>query len=150
MTLNAYLLGLKVSAFLAFFAWALVVLYVNPDDSGMFGKILFYGTLFLWFSGAASLFLTWMQKKIADEERAAKLLVENMKQGLIISFFLIVLLMLQYYRVLVLWSSLLVLVVFLLVELRFVHAIFPSKKHDAEDYRNEKFKMKPLRSRFRK
>lgn len=121
MSLQGYLLGLKISALLAFFAWASVVLYIDPDASGAFGSGLFFGTLFLWLSGILAVLLTWLQRKIFGDERAAEALGSNMRQSVLIAFAVLVLLTLRYFKVMAFWNVLLVVAAVLLIELYFTH-----------------------------
>jgi hypothetical protein len=121
MSLQGYLLGLKMSTLFAFSAWAGVVLYIDPQTAGLFGKSLFFVTLFLWLAGALTLLLTWLQKKIFDDERAAKSLGANMRQSVFIACLALILLTLQYFKVLAFWNGLLVSAAFLLIELYFIH-----------------------------
>ena len=121
MTLQGYLLGLKISTLFAFSAWASVVLYVDPGSAGVFGKGLFFVTLFLWLAGALTLLLTWLQKRIFDDECAAGSLGSNMRQSAFASGLALSLLGLQYFKVLAFWNGLLIAVVFLLIELHFIH-----------------------------
>ena len=121
MSLQGYLLGLKISTLFAFSAWASVVLYIDPESAGIFGKALFFVTFFLWLSGVCTLVLTWIQRKIFGEDKAAALLGSNMRQSIFLSCLFIVLLTLQYFKVFALWNGMLIGVAFLLIELYFAH-----------------------------
>ena len=121
MSLQSYLFGLKMSILVAFFAWASVVLYIDPESSGMFGKILFFTTFFLWSSGACTFFFTWIQKALSDDNRSTVDLGVHVRRGMFVSCFSVVLLILQYFHVLAVWGALLVGVAFLLIELHFTH-----------------------------
>lgn len=121
MSLQGYLLGLKMSTLFAFSAWAGVVLYIDPETAGIFGKSLFFITLFLWLSGVFTLVLTWLQRRLCDDERAARSLGANMRQSMFVSCVLLLLLALQYFKVLAFWNGLLIGVAFLLIELYFTH-----------------------------
>lgn len=121
MTLQGYLLGLKISTLFAFSAWASVVLYVDPASAGAFGKGLFFVTLFLWLAGVLTLLLTWLQKRIFGDECAAGSLGSNMRQSAFASGLILSLLGLRYFKVLAFWNGLLITVAFLLIELHFIH-----------------------------
>jgi hypothetical protein len=121
MSLQGYLLGLKISTLFAFSAWAGVVLYIDPETAGVFGRSLFFATLFLWLTGAFTILLTWLQRKICDDDRAASSLGSNMRQSIFTACLFIALLMLQYFKVLAFWNGLLLTTAFLLVELHFIH-----------------------------
>lgn len=136
MSLQGYLLGLKISTLFAFSAWAGVVLYVDPEAAGIFGRSLFLGTFFLWLTGALTLFLTWLQRKVFGDERAASCLGANMRQSIFVSCLVLILLMLQYFKVFALWNGFLIGVAFLLIELYFVH-------HTAKNASSQNVKLKP-------
>ncbi len=122
MSLQGYLLGLKMSTLFAFCAWAGVVLYIDPEASGMFGQSLFFATLFLWLAGILTLLMTWLQRKLFDDEWAAHALGANMRRSVFIASFSLILLLLLSFRMLVFWNGLLVGAAFLLIELYFVHS----------------------------
>jgi hypothetical protein len=128
MTLNAYLRGMKVSTVTAFFAWAAVVLYIDPKAAGWFGNGLFYVTLFLWLAGAAMLLSTWLRKKLKGEENVAMALGTSLRQSMFLSLYALILLSFQYFRILAWWDALLVAAAVLLIELRFLHRY--QKKED--------------------
>lgn len=131
MSLQGYLLGLKLSVLFAFSAWAGVVLYIDPETAGIFGRSLFFMTLFLWLSGALTLMMTWFQKKIFNDERAADSLGSNMRRSVWISCLLLALLVFQYFKFFAFWNGLLIVTTFLLIELYFVHHTV--KKGDLHD-----------------
>jgi len=121
MSLQGYLFGLKMSTMFAFFAWASVVLYIDPETSGILGKSLFFITLFLWLAGMCTVVLTWLQRKLFDDEYAAGSLGANMRRSSFIAFFVLSLLALQYFKVLAWWSGCLAGGALLLIELYFAH-----------------------------
>ncbi|MDD5084131.1 MAG: hypothetical protein PHT88_04380 [Candidatus Moranbacteria bacterium] len=147
MSLQGYLLGLKMSTLFAFSAWAGVVLYIDPETAGMFGRSLFFITLFLWLSGALTLILTWLQRRWCDDERAARSLGSNMRQSVFVACLLLTLLTLQYFKVLAFWNGLLIGVAFLLIELYFTHA--SAACHDSQSSelkpRTQHSRLKPRR-----
>jgi hypothetical protein len=121
MSLQSYLLSLKMSTLFVFFAWASVVLYINPEEAGVFGKSLFFGTLFLWLMGVFVLCLTFMQRSLQGEERAANALGEIMRRGFLLALWVLALCLFQAWQLLALWIAALLATALLLIELRFVH-----------------------------
>lgn len=146
MSLQGYLLGLKISTLFAFSAWAGVMLYIDPETAGALGKSLFFATLFLWLAGALTLMLTWLQKKLFDDERAAHSLGSNMRQSVFASCLLLTLLALQYFKVLAFWNGLLIGTAFLLIELYFVHT---QARHNESQNSNLKSNHQPKYSRLK-
>jgi hypothetical protein len=121
MSLNAYLWGMKVSAVMAFFAWAAIVLYIDPDKAGWFGNMLFYVTLFLWSAGAVMLSSVWLLRKMRGDEGVVAVLGMSLRQSILLAAYALVLLVFQYLRVLTWWDALLAAAGVLLVELYFLH-----------------------------
>lgn len=134
MSLQGYLFGLKMSTLFAFSAWAGVVLYIDPETSGFFGKSLFFGTLFLWLSGICTIILTWLQRRWRGDARAASSLGSNMRQGVLASCLILALLVLRYFQILALWNGLLIGVAFLLIELYFTHVSVVDDDSQGSDF----------------
>lgn len=121
MTLKSYLWGIKIGAILVFAAWILVLLNVDPAESAIAGKLLFYGSFFLFLSAVFILFFTWIRKKAArSEEIAFAQLGASFRQGILLAFLVIILLFMQSLRVLVWWDGLLVVAGIFLIELYFL------------------------------
>jgi hypothetical protein len=121
MTLKSYLLGMKIGAVLAFSAWLLILTNFDPIESGMFGKILFYGSLLLSLSAIFILILTWLRKKATvGEEIAFAYVGASFRQGVLLALLTVILLILQSMRVLVWWDGLLVTAGVFLMELYFL------------------------------
>jgi Ca2+/Na+ antiporter len=121
MTLNAYLQGVRVSTAIAFFAWAAVVLYIDPTEAGFFGNGLFYMTLFLWLSGGITLLLVWLRRKWQEEHQIAGSLGTSLRQSAFLALYILTLLTFQYFQILTWWDALLAGVAVLLIELYFLH-----------------------------
>lgn len=112
---------MKLSAVLVFAAWLLIVLNVDPGETAVFGKLLFYGSSFLLLSAVFILFFTWMRKRSgADGEISFGYLGISFRQGVLLAFLVIVLLFLQSMRLLVWWDGALVVVSIFLIELYFL------------------------------
>lgn len=120
MTLKAYLWGMKISAVLSLIAWGMVVYYIDPEEAGIFGQVLFYLSLFLALTGVFALFFTAIRKKIIDQETAFFYLGTNFRQGLLIALLAVVVLIFQSFRILTWWDGLLLLAGIFLFELYFL------------------------------
>ena len=129
MSLQGYLLGLKISTLFAFFAWASVVLYIDPEAAGIFGKILFFSTFFLWIAGFCTLLLTVLGRWMQGDEYAARMLGPSMRRSIFISIAISASLFLQYLAIIAPWNVLLIITACLLIELYFLHT---ATKHDKE------------------
>ena len=106
---------------LSFAAWVMVILYINPEKSGVAGQALFYASTFLFFAGVLILFFTWMRRKARDDDEIAfTYLGTSFRQGILMALLLIGLLVLQQYRLLIWWDGALVIVGVFLMELYFL------------------------------
>jgi len=121
MTLKSYLWGIRIGTVLSFAAWVMVILYINPEKSGVAGQALFYASTFLFFAGVLILFFTWMRRKARDDDEIAfTYLGTSFRQGILMALLLIGLLVLQQYRLLIWWDGALVIVGVFLMELYFL------------------------------
>lgn len=132
MPINAYFFGLKISTAIVFFAWTMIVLYVNPEESGVLGKTIFFMTFFLWLFGFSTLLASWIHDRLAGEHSSGHILGRIMRRSIFISAFSVILLLLQYFKVLMLWNVLFVVVAFLLLELYFVHNASQRRRESSE------------------
>jgi len=120
MTLKSYLWGLRISTVILFIAWAVVVGNVDPEKSGLIGKVLFYLSLFLFLSGLFILILTWIRRKMEGDEMVFRQLGLNFREGILLAILVVGLLLLQSVKVLIWWDGLLVTAGIFLVELYFL------------------------------
>ena len=101
-------------------ALGLVIYNVDPERSGIIGKLLFYSVLFFSLSGIFNLFLLWVRKKTIGFDAAYSNLGLSFRQGILLSLMVTVILILQGLRMLVWWDALLVVAAVFLVELYFI------------------------------
>lgn len=121
MTLKSYILGMKIGALLTFAAWVMVVVNVDPAETGLAGKILFFGSLFLFLSGFFILFLTWLRKKSSSAGEIGFIyLSASFRQGILLALLLTILTVMQGMRVLVWWDGALATAGIFLIELYFL------------------------------
>ena len=120
MTLKAYIWGIRIVTLFSLIAFVSVVKLVDPDSSGVAGKILFYLSLFFVLSGFFNLFLVWLRKRTINQENAFSAVGLSFRQGILLALFAIGLLILQSFRVLIWWDGLLLLAGIFIIELYFV------------------------------
>ena len=120
MTLKFYLWGVRLSALLALAVWGAVVILIDPQDSGIFGQVVFYLSLFIALSGIFILFLTWLRRVAISEETPFIYIGMSFRQGMLLAILTIILLILQNFRVLTWWDGLLTTAAVFLVELYFL------------------------------
>lgn len=94
----------------------LVLFLVDPDVSGILGKLLFYGSLFFLVSGFFTFLLSWIRGRRVDTKDLRERLGISLRQGVFLGILTITLLALQSLGVLLWWVALLTGTVFLFLE----------------------------------
>lgn len=120
MTLKSYLWGMRIAAIFSFAVWILVLKQMDPDSSGMIGKLFFFASTFVFLSSWLILFFTWLRRKLHGEENVLAYLGMSFRQGMLIALLAIALLVMQSFRVLTWWDSMLTMAGILLAELYFL------------------------------
>lgn len=120
MSIRAYIWGLTVSTLLALGAWFFVVFYIDPEESGIIGKLFFHISLFLFVAGFLVTFFVWLRKRFVGEDVAVETIGLSFRQGVLLAIFPIVIIILRGAGYLVWWNALLVLAGIFLIELYFL------------------------------
>lgn len=120
MTLGLYLWGVRISTLLALAALGAVVMFINPQESGIFGQAVFYLSLLFALSGIFILSLTWLRRITSGEETPFIYIGMSFRQGILLAVIAVILLALQSFRVLTWWDGLLVVAAVFLAELYFL------------------------------
>jgi uncharacterized membrane protein YgdD (TMEM256/DUF423 family) len=101
-------------------ALAMVIIYVDPDSTGLVGKILFYAILFFVFVGIFNLVLLRLRRRITDPENAFANVGLSFRQAILLALLVVGIMLLQGLRLLVWWDGLLLLAGIFLGELYFL------------------------------
>ena len=120
MGIRFYIWATRFLTFVFLVAFVFVITYIDPEISGIWGKIIFYASFFLAVSGLLNLFLLFVRRKMMDEEMAAANAALSFRQGVLLAMLAIGLLILQSFRMLVWWDGLLVAAGIFLIELYFL------------------------------
>lgn len=120
MTLKSYIWGMRLVALFSFGALGAVINYVDPEKSGIVGKVLFYLILSFFLSSFFNLFLLWIRKRALGKEAVSLNIGLSFRQGALLAIFVVGLLVLQSMRLLIWWDGLLLLSGIFLVELYFL------------------------------
>ena len=120
MTLKSYIWGMRIVTLFSIIATGFVLKYVDPETTGITGKILFYLVLFFALSGILNLFLLFLRKRITNSENAFANVGLSFRQGALLALLAIGLLILQSFRMLVWWDGMLLLAGVFLIELYFL------------------------------
>ena len=120
MTLRAYIWAMRLLFLVALGAFISLIVYADPETSGVAGKLAFYLTLGLVLSGCLSLVMLFVRRKTLGDSVAAQNTSLSLRQGMLLAILVITLLILQSFRMLVWWDGLLVVAGIFLVELYFL------------------------------
>lgn len=120
MTVGSYVWGVRIGTILAVLSWISIVLFVDPERTGIVGQTLFYSSAFLALAGIFILFLTWLRRMRATEDVMLADIGTSFRQGILIALLAITLMLFQQMQILVWWDALLVAAGIFLVELYFL------------------------------
>ena len=120
MTIRSYVWAIRIMTILAISALVSVLIFIDPEKSGIVGRIYFFAALFFSSAGIFNLLLISMRRKFISAEMAVGNLGISFRQGMLMSVLLVGLMVLQGFRMLVWWDGLLVVAAIFLVELYFL------------------------------
>jgi hypothetical protein len=98
------------------FGWALIINFINPSATGVFGFIFFYATLFLALTGSITIIGLIIRIKSAERESIAKEVSTALRQGVLFAVLIVGLLFLQSLRLLSWWNVALFILAVTLIE----------------------------------
>ena len=119
MTFRAFLWSVGIFTIGATVAFLAMLFLVDPDESGVLGKILFIGSIAIVFSGIAIILFSELYRKVLGVEGAAHHAGLLFRQGALVGGYGAILLLFQYWKVFYWWTALFLLAAMLLVELSF-------------------------------
>ena len=120
MTLKSYIWGIRIITLISLVALGVVIYYVDPENSGLIGILLFYLVAFFVLSGIFNLILIFLRRKLLGSEMAVKNIDLSFRQGILLAVMIIAIMILQSYRMLIWWDALLVVAGVFLIELYFL------------------------------
>ena len=120
MTLKSYIWGIRIITLISLVALGVVIYYVDPENSGLIGILLFYLVAFFVLSGIFNLILIFLRRKLLGSEMAVKNIDLSFRQGILLAVMIIAIMILQSYRMLIWWDALLVIAGVFLIELYFL------------------------------
>lgn len=120
MTVGSYVWGVRIGTILSALSWIGIVLFIDPERTGIVGQALFYMSAFLALSGIFILFLTWLHRMRAKGDVMIADIGASFRQGIFLASFALVLMAFQQMQILTWWDALLVAAGIFLVELYFL------------------------------
>lgn len=102
--------------FLSVLMFVAVLFFVDPGVSGIFGQLLFYGSVFFLVSGMCAILLFFIKKRKESIEEIRQQSHVSLQEGVLLGMLAVVMLVLQSFRVIVWWVVVFVGIVFLFLE----------------------------------
>lgn len=119
MTLKKYLNLMGILTLVCWLAWVAVLFFVNPEETGLIGFVLFYFSLFLAVLGTASV-LGFIIRARFNKGPVFKQVELAFRQGIWLSLLVIGVLLLQGQGLLRWWNGLLLLLFLMFLEFFFL------------------------------
>lgn len=120
MTFKSFSWGMLFLTLIFLGSFWIILVYTDPEASGLSGQVRFYGALFLFLGSLFSLLLAWLRKKFLGSDAMMSNVGLSIRQGILLSLLFVGLLILQSFRILVWWDGLLVVAGIFLIELYFL------------------------------
>lgn len=116
MTLSKYLFLMILATVLCWGAWGLVLVFVNPFETGIMGLVFFYAALFLGLLGVFSILGFLLRFVFKQGDFAYQQVKTAFRQGFLFALLLTAAVFLQGMRLLVWWNLILLVVLVGVVE----------------------------------
>lgn len=120
MTLRKYLLLMSVVALICWAGFVAVVNFINPQNAGMLGFVMFYGILFLATVTTLSVFGFMLRSRILRGELAFRQVAITFRQAFWFGLLVTVALWMQARDVLTWWNLLLLIIALSVLEFFFL------------------------------
>lgn len=114
---------MSILTIICWLAWVFVIFFINPEETGMIGFVLFYFSLFLAIVGTAAIVGFIIRTRFIKKEPVFKRVETSFRQGIWLSFLVVGLFLLQNLSILRWWNGL-----FLLLFLMFLEFFFLSSR----------------------
>jgi len=123
MSLKKYLNLMSILTIICWLFWVFVIFFVNPEETGLIGFILFYFSLFLAMVGTTTIIGFIIRTRFIKKEPVFKRVETSFRQGIWLSLLVVGLFLLQNLGVLRWWNGL-----FLFLFLMFLEFFFLSSR----------------------
>ena len=120
MSLVRFLAALAVGTIASWIAWVLVLTTIDPISGGTAGLLLFFGSFFLATVGTVALIGFFLRYWLEKEKILFRQIAIALRQAFLIGTGATVALMLQGTRWLTWWSTILLVVLILIIEMFFL------------------------------
>jgi len=116
MSLSSYLWGIRFFTCVTLFAWLGIVFFLDPNETGIGGAMLFSISLFIFLTGIFLLFAIWLYRIRLGDMGTIHHLSGSFRQAVLLSLYGMGILFFQYTHILLWWDALLLLATLLLIE----------------------------------
>jgi len=131
MTLRQYLFLMFLGTLLCWGIWVFIILTIDPTSADTISLMFFYASLFLSLVGTIFI-ITFSLRRLfnKNDDIVFRSVRRTFRQSMVLSTFIIFALLLLQKHLLNYWNTILLVVLFLLLE----SIVFASRKHNNEDY----------------
>ncbi len=120
MSLSSFLFGMGFGTVLGWIAWLIVLFQIDPETSGILGKIFFYLTLFVAVTGTASLLGFAARVFVLKVSVMFTHLAISLRQGVWFGLITVIALFLQAMELFGIWNIVILALIFGALEIFFL------------------------------
>lgn len=120
MSLKLYLTGMILGTILCLVSTVLIILYIDPEESRIFGPAVLLTSLFLGLTGFFTVCGFYMRLFFSKNEVVFNHISPAFRQGVLLSLVFVVLILLELFRILNVWAALLLIGAIILFEFYFL------------------------------
>ncbi|NQV13009.1 MAG: hypothetical protein HQ530_01765 [Parcubacteria group bacterium] len=120
MTLRNYLIGMMISTIFCWASWIMILIYVDPESTGVVGLSAFYVSLFFAMIGTLTLLGFYLRVWFSHNEILFAHVGPSFRQAIFLSLVLVGSLTLQSFRLLTWWDGALFIAAVALLEFYFI------------------------------
>jgi len=120
MPLTQFLTGMGIGTILGWISWLFVIFKIDPETSGIIGKIFFYASLFIAATGTASLLGFWSRAYFFKNKVLFSHLAIALRQGIWFAIVVVIMLILQSADLFKFWNMIVLALLFGAVEMFFL------------------------------
>lgn len=120
MPLTQFLTGMGIGTILGWISWAFVLFKIDPETSGIIGKIFFYASLFMAAAGTASLLGFWSRAYFFKNKVLFSHLAISLRQGIWFAIVMVIALVLQAADLFKFWNMIVLALLFGAMEMFFL------------------------------
>ncbi len=120
MSLKLYLIGMGLGTILCLASFILVIVYINPQESPVFGPAALFASLFLGLTGLFTLIGYFLRVIVSKNEVLFSHIAPSFRQGILLAAGFTGLFILQAFRILTWWDALILIAMIILFEFYFL------------------------------